>query len=228
MSYQSTSQTNCITGKGHNLYGIDIPFQFDGRDGTMTATYGDATPQALVLQVHSSSRISIGNLAPILAPKVLCCYVNGHGEEATCPANGGPEEDCSEGYECPCPHVRGTHYTNDQGEWDEAGYNPEGELGKNNFHCAEALNDYRQAKCLYQLAKEGDKDYSASEEAWRQRYAACTARKAGCKWATHPETTDEYDPVRARDAKGEENARTGYVNGLTQEEYDECEKYAGS
>jgi hypothetical protein len=97
MSYQSTSQTNCITGKGHNLYGIDIPFQFDGRDGTMTATYGDATPQVLVLQVHSSSRISIGNLAPILAPKVLCCYVNGHGEEATCPADGGPEEECPAG-----------------------------------------------------------------------------------------------------------------------------------
>jgi hypothetical protein len=81
----------------HNPYGIEIPFQFDGRDGTMTATYGDASPQALVLQVHSSSRISIGNLAPILAPKVLCCYINGHGEEATCPANGGPEEECEDG-----------------------------------------------------------------------------------------------------------------------------------
>jgi hypothetical protein len=79
----------------HNPYGIEIPFQFDGRDGTMTATYGDASPQALVLQVYSSSRISIGNLAPILAPKVLCCYINGHGEEGTCPADGGPEEECN-------------------------------------------------------------------------------------------------------------------------------------
>jgi hypothetical protein len=33
-------QVNFFTGKGHNLYGIDIPFQFDGRDGTMTATDG--------------------------------------------------------------------------------------------------------------------------------------------------------------------------------------------
>jgi len=87
----------------HNPYGIEIPFQLDGRDGTMTATYGDATPQALVLQVHSSSRISIGNLAPILAPKVLCCYINGHGEEASCPADGGPEEECEEDSgECNC------------------------------------------------------------------------------------------------------------------------------
>ncbi len=39
----TSCQVNCFTGKGHNLYGIDIPFQFDERDDTMTATYGDAT-----------------------------------------------------------------------------------------------------------------------------------------------------------------------------------------
>ncbi|HPJ12036.1 MAG TPA: hypothetical protein PLE09_04620 [Caldisericia bacterium] len=33
-------QVNCFTGKGYNPYGIDIPFQSDGRDGTMTATDG--------------------------------------------------------------------------------------------------------------------------------------------------------------------------------------------
>ncbi len=102
-------QTNCFTGKGYGLYEIDIPFQFDGRDGTMTATYGDASPQALVLQVYSSSRISIGNLAPILAPKVFCCYINGHGEEATCPADGGPEEECSD-TKCFCTNTTARYF----------------------------------------------------------------------------------------------------------------------
>jgi hypothetical protein len=215
----------------YNSYGIEIPFQFDGRDGTMTATYGDATPQGLVLQVHNSSRISIGNLAPIQASGAMCCTLYGEGEEATCPADGGPDEDCSEGDECPCPHVRGTHYTNNQGEWDEAGYFTEGESGKNNFDCAEALNDYRQAKCFYLIEKrnKGDTDYTVEQWAFMQRFAACIARKAGCKWATHPETTDEGDPVRASDArKLEESPAHGFVNGLTQEEYDECRKYAGS
>jgi hypothetical protein len=94
-------QVNCFTGEAYNPYGVEIPFQFDGRDGTITATYGDATPQGLVLQVHSSSRISIGNLAPIQASGAMCCTLYGEGEEATCPSDGGPEDDCEDnGCQC--------------------------------------------------------------------------------------------------------------------------------
>jgi hypothetical protein len=39
-SFFSTCQTNFLTGEAYNPYGIDIPFQFDKRDGTMTATDG--------------------------------------------------------------------------------------------------------------------------------------------------------------------------------------------
>ncbi|MDD4614347.1 MAG: hypothetical protein PHI40_02935, partial [Caldisericia bacterium] len=121
----------------YNPYAIEIPFQFDGRDGTMTATYGDATPQALVLQVYSSSRISIGNLAPILAPKVTCCYINGYGEEATCPANGGPEDECSGG-------------DGDCGNCDNLFQDIGNKAGDKNVDCqqfAEALQNYKDADC---------------------------------------------------------------------------------
>ncbi|HPJ13150.1 MAG TPA: hypothetical protein PLV00_07175 [Caldisericia bacterium] len=36
----TSCQINCFIGKDYCLYGIDIPFQFDGQDGTMTATDG--------------------------------------------------------------------------------------------------------------------------------------------------------------------------------------------
>jgi YD repeat-containing protein len=113
----------------YNLYGIEIPFQLDGRDGTMTATYGDATPQGLVLQVHSSSRISIGNLAPIQASGAMCCTLYGEGEEATCPADGGPDEECSESYDDCCAlmtnfinaSLRKSHWRNQYNQFDSTG-----------------------------------------------------------------------------------------------------------
>jgi hypothetical protein len=102
-------QVNCFTGEAYNPYGVEIPFQFDGQDGTMTATHGDATPQGLVLQVHSSSRISIGNLAPIQASGAMCCTLYGEGEEATCPADGGPEEECSDS-KCNCTNTTARYF----------------------------------------------------------------------------------------------------------------------
>ena len=81
------------------------------------------------------------------------------------------------------------------------------------------------AKCEYYFGEGNNQDKSRS--AWQQRYSACVARWAGCKWATHPETTDVYDPVRVSYARRSKNQGHGWTSGTPADVNEECEKYAG-
>ena len=118
------------------------------------------------------------------------------------------------------------------GEWDEAGYINGYERGKNGFECNEALVDYILAKCDYLYGGYGDEEDTKAHEAWQQRYYACVARWAGCKWATHPETFDSANPGRAAWAKGglndkEEAWSHGCFRGVPPDVDKKCEAEAG-
>ncbi|MCK5847604.1 MAG: hypothetical protein KAH01_00230, partial [Caldisericia bacterium] len=80
----------------YNPYGVEMPFQYKGRDGTVTPTYGGATPLNVDMHIYSGSRISIGNLAPVQAPDKLVCYIDGYSEDPMSPVDGGSEDDCDD------------------------------------------------------------------------------------------------------------------------------------
>jgi hypothetical protein len=84
----------------YNPNQIEIPFQFDGRDGTVTPTYGGATPINIDIQIKNGQSFYFRNTKPLQAMRIFKCYVNGYSPDPMSPADGGPSDGCNEEEEC--------------------------------------------------------------------------------------------------------------------------------
>ncbi len=208
---------------------IDDPFSYRARDGFMGigplwANNDDGT---VYMQGHVVIPNPWGNVTTNGTTTTTT--------DDTTDKDGGDTEECCNFKDCCEKLLKKEHsidYEDWMGEWDEAGYINGYERGKNGFECNEALVDYILAKCDYLYGGYGDEEDTKAHEAWQQRYYACVARWAGCKWATHPETFDSANPGRAAWAKGglndkEEAWSHGCFRGVPPDVDKKCEAEAG-
>jgi hypothetical protein len=202
----------------YNPAGIDDPFTYRARQGFIGIEMWPGNDTGVYLQGHLVIPNPWGDV-----------FTNGTTTTTTTDTTekgGGDTEECCNLKDC-CEKIRNsqkTDYENWMGQWDEAGYFNGEERGKNGFDCDEALVDYILAKCDYLYGE--DKD-TKEHGAWQQRYFACVARWASCKWTQHPETTDEYDPVRVSYARRSKSHFHGWTKNTPEDINKECEKYAG-
>ncbi|MCK5849034.1 MAG: hypothetical protein KAH01_07565, partial [Caldisericia bacterium] len=93
----------------YNPYGVEMPFQYKGRDGTVTPTYGGATPLNVDMQVLSGSSINVNNTTPLQANSKFCCYIDGYSEDPTSPVDDGAEDDCDDS-SCSCQNMNARYF----------------------------------------------------------------------------------------------------------------------